>query len=186
MYRRVRATGHFAKHRLNLRFALECIVERVSEVPVTATSVIRAARAVSRIDETSEWVDPPARVFVTYVNSEEAATPEPPSTKAARAEPRIRPAPIFDHTLLDEPSDPAQAAGEMPKLPGDSPKEIVLALDPELQNLRIARWEAIQADRRAKAEANPASLEQAKKTIEEQAYRQQCQTATAGPGRATP
>ena len=71
IYRHAHATGLFAKRRLNLRFAMERIVERVNEVPVTATSVIRAARAISRINDSGEWIDPPSRVIVTHINQPE-------------------------------------------------------------------------------------------------------------------
>ena len=75
IYRHAHATGLFAKRRLNLRFAMERIVERVNEVPVTANAVIRAARAVSRINDSGEWVDPPSRLIVEHVNSAEAGNP---------------------------------------------------------------------------------------------------------------
>ncbi|HEV2296974.1 MAG TPA: hypothetical protein VGR72_00470 [Candidatus Acidoferrales bacterium] len=73
VYRHAHATGLLAKRRLNLRFAMERIVERVSEVPVTATSVIRAARAISRINDSGQWVDPPSRVIVTHIHAEDSS-----------------------------------------------------------------------------------------------------------------
>ncbi|HEV2341343.1 MAG TPA: hypothetical protein VGS15_06055 [Candidatus Acidoferrales bacterium] len=79
IYRHAHATGLFAKRRLNLRFAMERIVERVNEVPVTATSVIRAARAIARINDSGEWVDPPSRVIVTHIHSEDSSFVGAPS-----------------------------------------------------------------------------------------------------------
>src|SRR5690348_1921070 len=88
IYRHAHATGLFAKRRLNLHFAMERIVERVNEVPVTATSVIRAARAISRINDSGEWVDPPSRVIVTHINRVEDC--EAPSVADAEASPASR------------------------------------------------------------------------------------------------
>jgi len=88
IYRHAHATGLFAKRRLNLRFAMERIVERVNEVPVTATSVIRAARAIARINDSGEWIDPPSRVIVTHINRVEDC--EAPSFGDAEASPAPR------------------------------------------------------------------------------------------------
>ena len=88
IYRHAHATGLFAKRRLNLRFAMERIVERVNEVPVTATSVIRAARAISRINDSGEWIDPPSRVIVTHINRVEDC--EAPSVADAETSPPPR------------------------------------------------------------------------------------------------
>ena len=159
IYRHAHATGLFSKRRLNLRFALERIVERVNEVPVTATAVIRAARALTRINDAGEWIDPPARFIVTHVNGEESVQPERPKPSKIDAVVKSRPAPAFDAALLDEPSLAAESCGEMPKLPHDAPREIVLTLEPELQKARIARWEAIEADRKARAEQSAAFIE---------------------------
>ncbi|MHB8411054.1 MAG: hypothetical protein ACYDDI_03810, partial [Candidatus Acidiferrales bacterium] len=69
IYRHAHATGLFSRRRLNLRFALERIVERVGEVPVTANAVIRSIRAITRINDAGEWVDPPARVIISREDS---------------------------------------------------------------------------------------------------------------------
>src|SRR5690348_4676812 len=109
IYRHAHATGLFAKRRLNLRFAMERIVERVNEVPVTATSVIRAARAIARINDSGEWVDPPSRVIVTHINAEEVRDPaphRPHESKRNRGQQGVSPsiATAFEPVLLDEPS----------------------------------------------------------------------------------
>lgn len=143
IYRHAHATGLFSKRRLNLRFALERIVERVGEVPVTATSVIRAARAISRINDAGEWNDPPTRLII-----ERSDSPEPPVAEPSTASVKIksRPAPIFDPVLLDEPSPSAESAGEMPRINGKSdpaaPQEVILQIAPAL-------YEGVQARRQA-------------------------------------
>ena len=153
IYRHAHATGLFTKRRLNLRFAMERIVERVNEVPVTANAVIRAARAVARINDAGEWVDPPSRVIVTHINSEEVGDPaphRPRRSKRNRGQRGVRPSvatrhsppyTVFDEVLLDEPSDSASC--EPPRINGKPPDpEIVLEIAPSL-------YEAVQARREA-------------------------------------
>ncbi|MFZ0084988.1 MAG: hypothetical protein WA211_01260 [Candidatus Acidiferrales bacterium] len=62
IYRHARATGLLARRRLSIRDSLEYIVERGYDVMPSADAVIRAVRACSRINDSGEWVDPPARV----------------------------------------------------------------------------------------------------------------------------
>ena len=162
IYRHAHATGLFAKRRLNLRFAMERIVERVNEVPVTATSVIRAARAISRINDSGEWVDPPSRVIVTHINAEEVGDPaphRPRRSKRSRGQRGVRPSvatrhsppsTVFDDVLLDEPSESASA--ELPRIDGKpAPPEVILQLTPEFARCREERRRALEADRAARA-----------------------------------
>src|SRR6185437_1033684 len=106
IYRHAHATGLFGRRRLNLRFALERMVERVNEAPVTASGIIRCVRAITRMNDAGEWIDPPSRVIISREDSE----PQPPrrgkssrrnSSRAAR---KSNPpaATIFEPALLEE------------------------------------------------------------------------------------
>ena len=146
IYRHAHATGLFSRRRLNLRFALERIVERVAEVPVTASAVIRSVRAITRINDAGEWVDPPARVIISREDSEPARQSRRKSRRAAR---RCAPAaaPIFEPVLLEEqeaeqPEQPAARAGEKRPAP---PETIEIALSPELAAARAARQRSLEA-----------------------------------------
>ncbi|HEV2298821.1 MAG TPA: hypothetical protein VGR72_09925 [Candidatus Acidoferrales bacterium] len=184
VYRHAHATGLFAKRRLNLRFAMERIVERVNEVPVTASSVIRAARAITRINDEGQWVDPPSHLVIHRQDSSPVgaglALPAPacpersrraqqtnasrgtgsqPVDSSVEVRPR-RSSPIFDTALLDEPSD--SAAGEMPRIDGKpAPPEIILELTPEFAKCREERNRAIEADRQANAAKKAAFMDNA-------------------------
>jgi hypothetical protein len=167
IYRHAHATGLFARRRLNLRGLMERIAERVSEVPITAAAIIRAARAIAHINDAGEWIDPPTRIIVTHIHEESRSgsrsgrSAQRPGT---RVEVRTKFAPIFTSENLDEPSPEAASCGERPKTT-DGPKTIVLDLDPQLQKLRIQRWEAIEADRKAKEAKNAAYVEQVHKEL---------------------
>ena len=68
--------------------------------------------------------------------------------------------PIFDQFLLDEPSESASAAGEMPKINGKpAPPEIILELSPAFRQVREERARALEADRQASAAAKVRSGE---------------------------
>ena len=160
IYRHAHATGLFCKRRLNLRFALERIVERVNEVPVTANAVIRAARAVSRINDSGEWVDPPSRLIVEHVNADESRQSERRKLRKTEKIAKSRPVPTFDPILLDEPSDSASC--ELPRINGKPPEpEIVLEIAPSLYgavqagrgaaNVRLAPWSNPEWERLATA-----------------------------------
>jgi hypothetical protein len=192
IYRHAHATGLIHRRRLNLRFALERIVERVGEVPVTATAVIKAARAVSRINDSGEWVDPPSRVIVTHLSPEEAADPAGPAPrrrKRSRGQQGVRPsrtarhslvpresagslAPVFDDALFDEPSESAQALGEMRKINGKTaPPEYTLMLSPEFQKAREEYRRSMEADRQANAAKNAAFIEELRRELDAKAGR---------------
>src|SRR6185437_12710142 len=74
IYRHAHATGLFGRRRLNLRFALERMVERVNEAPVTASGIIRCVRAITRMNDAGEWIDPPSRVIISR---EDSVEPQP-------------------------------------------------------------------------------------------------------------
>ena len=57
VYRHAHALGLFAKRQRNVRAALEKILERAGEVEVTASAVVAAAQAYSKINASGQWVD---------------------------------------------------------------------------------------------------------------------------------
>jgi hypothetical protein len=147
IYRHAHATGLFSRRRLNLRFALERIVERVAEVPVTANAVIRSVRAITRINDAGEWIDHPSRVIISRDDSSKSQhAPRRNSSRAARksAPPS---APIFEPALLEEqeseqPEQPATRPGEKPPA---SPQTVEIVLSPEFAAARAARRRALEA-----------------------------------------
>jgi hypothetical protein len=57
VYRHAHALGLFAKRQRNVRAALERIIERADEVDVTASAVVAAVQAYSKINSTGQWID---------------------------------------------------------------------------------------------------------------------------------
>lgn len=57
VYRHAHAFGLFRKRQRNIRAALERIIERVGEVEVTASSVVSAVQAYSKINAAGQWID---------------------------------------------------------------------------------------------------------------------------------
>ncbi len=79
VYRHAHATGLFPIRDRNLRRALGLIIHRAETAPgVTADSVIRAVRTLAHVNETGEWVNPPAQVVFSTVarRTDEVRSPE--------------------------------------------------------------------------------------------------------------
>jgi hypothetical protein len=57
VYRHAHALGLFPKRSRNLRGALERIIEKVSEVEVTASAVVAAVQAYAKINATGQWIE---------------------------------------------------------------------------------------------------------------------------------
>jgi hypothetical protein len=57
VYRHAHAFGLFPKRRRNIRAALEKIIERAGDVDVTASAVVAAIQAYSKINAAGEWID---------------------------------------------------------------------------------------------------------------------------------
>lgn len=64
VYRHARAAGLDLARRQNSRTALEKLVERVDQVTVTSSAVIRAVRSLSLVDDNGHWTDPPSTHIV--------------------------------------------------------------------------------------------------------------------------
>jgi len=57
IYRHAHALGLFVKRQQNVRAALERIIEKAGEAEVTATAVVAAVQAYSKINAAGQWVD---------------------------------------------------------------------------------------------------------------------------------
>jgi hypothetical protein len=57
VYRHAHAVGLFAKRQRNIRAALERIIERAGDVDVTASAVVAAVQAYSKINAAGQWID---------------------------------------------------------------------------------------------------------------------------------
>jgi hypothetical protein len=57
VYRHAHALGLFLKRQRNIRAALERIIERAGEVEVTASAVVAAVQAYSKINAAGQWID---------------------------------------------------------------------------------------------------------------------------------
>ena len=57
VYRHAHAFGLFAKRQRNIRAALEKIIERASEVDATASAIVAAVQAYSKINAAGQWID---------------------------------------------------------------------------------------------------------------------------------
>lgn len=57
VYRHAHAFGLFAKRQRNVRAALERIIEKAGEVDVTASAVVAAVQAYSKINAAGQWID---------------------------------------------------------------------------------------------------------------------------------
>lgn len=176
IYRHAHATGLLGRRRLNLRFALERIVERVGEVPVTASGVIRCVRAITRMNDAGEWIDPPSRVIISREDAEPQPTRRGKSSRhnSSRATRQSQPpaANIFEPALLEEisheeeeiehaeqhPEVVAQRAAEQLREAAKAaaaPPEITIEFSPEFAAACEERRRGQEADRRALEAKNP-------------------------------
>ncbi len=62
VYRHAHALSLFGKRRTNIRAALERIIEKAGDVEVTASAVVAAIQAYSRINSVGQWIDPSEQV----------------------------------------------------------------------------------------------------------------------------
>lgn len=62
IYRHAHATALFAKRQRNIRAALEQIIEKVSQVEVTAPAVVSAIQAYAKINAQGQWIERVERV----------------------------------------------------------------------------------------------------------------------------
>jgi hypothetical protein len=63
LYRHARATGLLDLRRMNVRSALEHLIEESNRVQPQAETIVRAIRAYTRINARGEWNEPPSHVI---------------------------------------------------------------------------------------------------------------------------
>ena len=63
LYRHARAINLYKARSLYIRSALDHIIERAAEAPVTANAVVNAVRAYTHINEQGKWVEPPRKII---------------------------------------------------------------------------------------------------------------------------
>src|SRR5262245_34526616 len=78
VYRHAHALNLFPKRKANVRAALEAIIEKAGDVDVTASALVAAVSAYSRINDAGKWVDRSETVNLTELfekmSSEELET----------------------------------------------------------------------------------------------------------------
>ncbi|MGH9711327.1 MAG: hypothetical protein ACRD37_12350 [Candidatus Acidiferrales bacterium] len=162
VYRHAHATGLFGRRRLNMRFALERMVERVNEVPVTASSVIRAVRAIACINDAGEWTEPSSRVIISREDSRPSRRRKSRAARKSPPPPQIfEPALLEQSPLTEQPEPPplqAQQTSQTSPHPLSTWEGFKLVLDPALVACREKRSRAIEEDRQARARAEEEAL----------------------------
>ncbi|MGB6874414.1 MAG: hypothetical protein WBD87_00125 [Candidatus Acidiferrales bacterium] len=69
IYDHAHATGLYLRRRRNLRCALEFVIERAEEAPISSHGIVRAIKAYASITDAGEWVEPPSRVVFSTESS---------------------------------------------------------------------------------------------------------------------
>ncbi|HEV2617455.1 MAG TPA: hypothetical protein VGU63_12695 [Candidatus Acidoferrales bacterium] len=160
VYRHAHATGLFGRRRLNLRFALERMVERVAEVPVTASSVIRAVRAIASINDAGQWTEPSSRVIISREDARESRRKSRATRESQPPQRIFEPVHLEDAPRTERPEPPPPQAHQIDK---NSPHPLAswdnfkLALSPELAALGDRHRREAEACARAQEEALAAS-----------------------------
>jgi len=72
IYDHAHATGLYSRRRKNLRCALENIIERSDECPVSSNGIVRAIKAYCSLTDASEWVESASRVVYQTVSTSSA------------------------------------------------------------------------------------------------------------------
>ena len=62
VYRHAHALGLFEQRQRNVRAALEHIIEKASDVEVTASSVVAAIQAYAKINSRGQWIEPDEKI----------------------------------------------------------------------------------------------------------------------------
>ena len=84
IYRHAHATDLYQRRRRNLRCALENIIERSDECPISSNGIVRAIKAYCSLTTAGEWVEPASRVVYQTVSTSSAPA-DPSSAGLPRA-----------------------------------------------------------------------------------------------------
>ncbi len=77
VYRHAHATGLIALRKRNLRSALEYVIEGAEAIQPTASGLVCAMRAYTRITDDGEWLDSPKRVIFSHETVLKVVPPYP-------------------------------------------------------------------------------------------------------------
>ena len=118
IYDHAHATGLYSRRRKNMRCALENIIERSDECPVSSNGIVRAIKAYCSLTDAGEWVEPASRVVYQTVSTSSAPTDRDRSAGLPRAERGVPFTPSPDGPALFAPSAPndPRSAGVSPAL----------------------------------------------------------------------
>ena len=97
VYRHARAAGLDVLRRQNARMVVEKLMEQVDQVTVTSSTILRAARALSCMNDQGRWTDPPStHIVLTSKDLPEQVT----TSTAGRAAlvPKENKTPVVDET----------------------------------------------------------------------------------------
>src|SRR5215510_1958366 len=75
VYRHAHAFDLFEKRKANVRAALEAIIERSGDVEVTASAIVAAIQAYTKINDSGKWIERSESVNLTEL-FEKMSTPE--------------------------------------------------------------------------------------------------------------
>ncbi|MHB8411385.1 MAG: hypothetical protein ACYDDI_05490 [Candidatus Acidiferrales bacterium] len=73
IYDHAHATGLYSRRRKNMRCALENIIERSDECPISSNGIVRAIKAYCSLTDAGEWIEPASRVV--YTSTSDSAAP---------------------------------------------------------------------------------------------------------------
>ena len=82
IYDHAHATGLYSRRRKNMRCALENIIERSDECPVSSNGIVRAIKAYYSVTDAGEWIEPASRVVYTSTSDSAAPGLSPARTHA--------------------------------------------------------------------------------------------------------
>ena len=95
IYRHAQATGLMQQRTMNVRFAVESVLEHSANVVPSADALLRAVRMCTRINNRGEWHEPPSHVIVSSggrINVDNRSVIVQPSSEPSAPEPIAIPA----------------------------------------------------------------------------------------------
>ena len=95
IYRHAQATGLMQQRTMNVRFAVESVLEHSANVVPSADALLRAVRMCTRINNRGEWHEPPSHVIVSSggrINVDNRSVIVQPSPEPSAPEPIAIPA----------------------------------------------------------------------------------------------
>lgn len=75
IYDHAHAAGLYSRRRKNMRCALENIIERSDECPISSNGIVRAIKAYCSLTDSGEWIEPASRVVYTSTSAPRETNP---------------------------------------------------------------------------------------------------------------